>query len=49
VEEPAYLSNFNQQFILGNYDRLYFEEVYNNYPVARVLKVKSSGDGQILD
>jgi dolichyl-diphosphooligosaccharide--protein glycosyltransferase len=38
--EPVFRSNFNQQFILGNFDRRYFEEVYNNFPVARVLKVK---------
>jgi dolichyl-diphosphooligosaccharide--protein glycosyltransferase len=44
LEEPVYLSNFNQQFILGNFDRRYFEEVYNNYPVARVLRVRSTGD-----
>jgi dolichyl-diphosphooligosaccharide--protein glycosyltransferase len=33
-------TNFNQQYLLGNFDRRYFEEVYNNFPVARVLKVK---------
>lgn len=40
LEEQLFQSNFNQQFMLGNYDRRYFEEVYNNFPVARVLKVK---------
>jgi len=34
-------TNFNQQFLLGNYDRRYFEEVYNDYPVARVFKLKN--------
>jgi dolichyl-diphosphooligosaccharide--protein glycosyltransferase len=43
VEEPLFRTNFNQQFILGNFDRRYYEEVYNNFPVARVLKVKSAG------
>lgn len=37
-------TNFNQQFLLGNYDRRYFEEVYNNYPLARVLKVKNRAE-----
>jgi dolichyl-diphosphooligosaccharide--protein glycosyltransferase len=40
ADERLFWTNFNQQFLLGNYDRRYFEEVYNNYPVARVLKVK---------
>ena len=40
ADELLYRTNFNQQFLLGNYDRRYFEEVYNNFPVARVLKVK---------
>jgi undecaprenyl-diphosphooligosaccharide---protein glycotransferase len=43
VEDRLYRSNFNQQYLLGNYDRRYFEEVYNNWPVARVLRVKRSG------
>jgi len=42
LEEPAFRSNFNQQFMLGNFNRRYFEEVYNNFPVARVLKVKTA-------
>jgi dolichyl-diphosphooligosaccharide--protein glycosyltransferase len=41
LDERLFQTNFNQQFLLGNYDRQYFEEVYNNYPVARVLKVKN--------
>jgi len=41
AEGPLFRTNFNQQYLLGNYDRRYFEEVYNNYPVARVFKVKS--------
>jgi len=40
AEERLFKTNFNQQYLLGNYDRRYFEEVYNNFPVARVLKVK---------
>jgi dolichyl-diphosphooligosaccharide--protein glycosyltransferase len=42
VEPPLFWSNFNQQYLLGNYDRRYFEEVYNNFPAGRVLKVKST-------
>jgi dolichyl-diphosphooligosaccharide--protein glycosyltransferase len=40
ADERLFRTNFNQQYMLGNYDRRYFEEVYNNFPVARVLKVK---------
>ena len=40
IDKRLYLTNFNQQFVLGNYDRRYFEEVYNDFPVARVLRVK---------
>jgi len=39
-------TNFNQQYLLGNYDRRYFEEVYNNFPVARVFKVKETAEMQ---
>jgi dolichyl-diphosphooligosaccharide--protein glycosyltransferase len=41
LEERLFRTNFNQQFILGNYDRRYFEEVYNNFPVARVFRVRT--------
>ena len=40
LDERLFQTNFNQQYLLGNYDRRYFEEVYNNFPVARVLKLK---------
>jgi undecaprenyl-diphosphooligosaccharide---protein glycotransferase len=40
VEDRLFWSNFNQQYLLGNYDRRYFEEVYNNFPAARVLRMK---------
>ena len=40
ADERLFRTNFNQQFLLGNYDRQYFEEVYNNFPVGRLLKVK---------
>jgi len=41
MEESVFRSNFNQQFMLGNYDEHYYEEVYNNFPVARLFRVKS--------
>ena len=40
--DRLFRTNFNQQYLLGNYDRRYFEEVYNNYPFGRVLKVKKT-------
>jgi len=44
ADEKLFKTNFNQQFLLGNFDRRYFEEVYNDFPVARVLKVKTVND-----
>jgi dolichyl-diphosphooligosaccharide--protein glycosyltransferase len=46
ADERLFRTNFNQQFLLGKYDRRYFEEVYNEFPVARVLKVKKSGSAE---
>jgi len=41
VDDPRlFWSNINQQFLLGNYDQRYFEEVHNNFPQIRLLKVK---------
>jgi len=40
ADERLFSTNFNQQYLLGNFDRRYFEEVYNDVPLARVLKVK---------
>jgi len=42
IPERLFLTNFNQQYLLGNYDRRYFEEVYNDFPVARAFKVKGT-------
>ena len=44
ADERLYRTNFNQQYLLGKYDTQYFEEVYNNFPVARVLKVKRTAE-----
>ncbi len=40
ADERLFRTNFNQQYLLGNYDRRYFEEVYDDFPMIRVLKVK---------
>ncbi|KAA0257657.1 hypothetical protein FHQ18_07905 [Deferribacter autotrophicus] len=39
-DDKYYNSNFNQIYILGNYDKRLFEEVYNNFPFARVFRVR---------
>ena len=44
LEEPLFKSNFNQQYILGNFDRRFFQEVYNRFPVARVLRVNKGAN-----
>ncbi len=39
VNKRLFLSNFNQQFLLGRYDRRFFREAYNNFPFARAFEV----------
>jgi undecaprenyl-diphosphooligosaccharide---protein glycotransferase len=39
TDDNLYRTNFNQQYLLGNYDKRYFEEVYNSFNV-RVMKLK---------
>ena len=34
-----FYSNFNQMYMLGNYDKKKFRPVYNNYPHMRVYKL----------
>ena len=46
ADDRLFPTNFNQQYLLGNYDRRYFEEVYNDFPTARLLKVKNEADQQ---
>jgi dolichyl-diphosphooligosaccharide--protein glycosyltransferase len=41
ANEDLFRSDFNQQYLLGNYDGRYFEEVYNGFPEARILKIKT--------
>ncbi len=40
LNEQVFKSNFNQMFLLGRYDATLFEEVYNQFPVARAFRVK---------
>jgi hypothetical protein len=40
MNDVLFRTNFNQQFLLGNYDKRYFDEVYNDFPKARMLKLK---------
>lgn len=40
LPESVFKSNFNQMYLLGNYDENLFEEVYNNFPSARAFRVK---------
>jgi dolichyl-diphosphooligosaccharide--protein glycosyltransferase len=42
LEENTYNSNFNQIYLLGNFDKNMFDEIYNNYPTLRVLKIKNN-------
>ena len=46
LNEELFKTNFNQQFILGRYDKNYFEEVYNNFLTARVFKVLKKREDQ---
>ena len=39
ADERLFRSNFNQQYLLGNYDRDLFVEVYNNFPLLRLFRV----------
>jgi hypothetical protein len=42
TDESIYRTYFNQQFLLGNYDRGYFKEIYNNSPLARILQINKT-------
>ena len=42
ITDKAYKSAFNQMYLLGKYDKRYFEEVYNDFPYMRVYKLKLS-------
>lgn len=41
LPKRLYNTNLNQIYLLGNFDRSLFEEVYNEFPFARLLRVKT--------
>ena len=40
MEEAVWASNFNQMYLLGNYDEEVFEEVFHAFPIARLFRLK---------
>jgi hypothetical protein len=40
IDEVVFLSNYNQMFLLGQYNGELFEETYNAFPFSRLFKVK---------
>ncbi len=40
MEEAVWASNFNQMYLLGNYDKEVFEEVFHAFPIARLFRLK---------
>lgn len=40
TDEQLFRTVFNQQYLLGNFDRHLFKEVYSDYPAVRLLQVK---------
>ncbi len=40
LEEEVWQSNFNQMFLLGNYDQNIFEETMHSYPWMRLFQLK---------
>jgi dolichyl-diphosphooligosaccharide--protein glycosyltransferase len=40
IDEEVYLSNYNQMFLLGRYQKDLYEETYNAFPFSRLYKVK---------
>ncbi len=38
--DKAFNTNFNQMYILGNYNKELYKEVYNNFPSARMFQLK---------
>jgi dolichyl-diphosphooligosaccharide--protein glycosyltransferase len=39
LEEDTYYSNFNQIYLLGNFNKTIYKEIYNNFPTLRVFKI----------
>ncbi len=40
LDKNVYYSNFNQMYLLGNYNKKLFKEVLNYFPTVRIFKVK---------
>jgi undecaprenyl-diphosphooligosaccharide---protein glycotransferase len=40
IDEVVFQSNYNQMFLLGQYDGELFEETYNAFPYSRLYRVK---------
>ncbi len=40
LDRNVYDSNFNQMYLLGNYDKKLFQEVLNYFPTVRIFKAK---------
>ena len=47
INEKVYQSNFNQMYLLGQYDPDLFNEVYNSFPWTRVFHVKTYSQSDI--
>jgi hypothetical protein len=41
LDEPAFRSNLNQMLVLGRFDTARFEETLNDFPYARVFRVRA--------
>ena len=40
LTDVVYRSNFNQMYMLGNYDSTRFEEIYDDFPETRTFRLK---------
>jgi dolichyl-diphosphooligosaccharide--protein glycosyltransferase len=44
LDAAAFESNLNQMYFLGRFDAALFEEVFNDFPYARVFRVRAAPD-----
>jgi dolichyl-diphosphooligosaccharide--protein glycosyltransferase len=42
LEKLTFKTMFNQMYILGRYDKMLFEEVFNDFPLARAFRLKKT-------
>ena len=42
----AFESNLNQIYMLGRWDKRYFELVYDDFPTARMFRVRDLGEAE---